>query len=237
MPEASREIGLFTTVRVREGVRWFWSDHLERLEQGSLRFGLALPARDRLESEIATAVADCFDDARVRVLLGREGWSVEARPYRPPEAPWRLAPVSVSPCEDTVRFKTDRRDVYQAAAARVSPGSEPLLVDSFGGLLECTIANVFFVRETTLITPPATGALLAGIARNRVIEQAHAMGIEVREESLDRDAAGHCGGCFVTNALFITHEVAAIEGLGAFEPVPLARALKLALASRQGNPV
>jgi len=51
-------------------------------------------------------------------------------------------------------------------------------VEEMGGM------NVFFLRGDTLITPPLTGTLLAGVTRDSILKLAPALGIEVKEEPI-----------------------------------------------------
>ncbi len=51
-------------------------------------------------------------------------------------------------------------------------------VEEMGGM------NVFFLRGDTLITPPLTGTLLAGITRDSILKLAPTMGVKVREERI-----------------------------------------------------
>ncbi len=54
-------------------------------------------------------------------------------------------------------------------------------VEEMGGM------NVFFLRGDTLVTPPLTGTLLAGITRDSILKLAPTLGIKVREERIDWD--------------------------------------------------
>jgi len=54
-------------------------------------------------------------------------------------------------------------------------------------VLEASRANVFAVRGETLVTPPADGRLLPGIARRRVMEAADASGLLPHETELTID--------------------------------------------------
>jgi branched-chain amino acid aminotransferase len=51
-------------------------------------------------------------------------------------------------------------------------------VEEMGGM------NVFFLRGDTLITPPLTGTLLAGITRDSILRLAPTLGIKVQEERI-----------------------------------------------------
>lgn len=76
------------------------------------------------------------------------------------------------------------RDLIGQAEARMSPGEVPLIVDLGDVVLEASRANVFAIRGETLVTPPADGRLLPGIARRRVMEAADACGLLPAETEL-----------------------------------------------------
>ena len=65
----------------------------------------------------------------------------------------------------------DRR-LLETAEEALPRGSVPLLADRDGAVLEASRANVFAVRGGALLTPPADGRILPGIARRRAIEVA-----------------------------------------------------------------
>ena len=200
---------LFTTMRVRHGEPWFFDDHVARLE--------GRVSADSLRDAIAEAVTD-LTDARVRVFAPRDGpWRVEAFAYSAPDRPWRLYPVVVSP-DETVRRKTTSRATYDVAraAARTAASDDALLELPDGTVLEATVANVFFVDGSTLRTPHRSAPLLAGIARARVMAAARELGMEVREERVTAETARRADAVFCTNALFVAHEVAAIEGVARY---------------------
>jgi para-aminobenzoate synthetase/4-amino-4-deoxychorismate lyase len=77
----------------------------------------------------------------------------------------------------------------------------PLLVDADGTVLEVTRGNVFIVREGSLVTPPADGRLLPGIARARIADVASAAGIGLREEAVSGDALAHADEVFVSGSV------------------------------------
>lgn len=54
-------------------------------------------------------------------------------------------------------------------------------VEEMGGM------NVFFLRGDTLVTPPLTGTLLAGITRDSLLKLAPTLGVKVREERIAWD--------------------------------------------------
>jgi para-aminobenzoate synthetase / 4-amino-4-deoxychorismate lyase len=79
------------------------------------------------------------------------------------------------------------RDLLGEAESNLGDGEVPLLVDRGGVVLEASRANVFAVRGEMLVTPPADGRLLPGIARRRVMEAADASGLLPHETELTID--------------------------------------------------
>ncbi len=210
--------GLFTTLRCRNGALWFWPAHLTRLRTGAAELGLHCPDEAELRDGIAAAVG-AAPDARVRITLhpGRKP-SIEAAAYAPPAAPWRLRPVAAAPRREEVRLKTTARKVYDDARRAAGDAcDDALLCGADGCYLEATVANLFLVdRSGRLCTPPATAPLLAGIARGLVLAAAASLGLVAVEVPLRRPDAAEARECFVTNALFVAHPVAEIEGVGAY---------------------
>ena len=60
-----------------------------------------------------------------------------------------------------------------------------VFLDTQGHVCELSAANIFLVREGTLITPSRTSDLLEGINRRTIIELAEAKGIKVEQRTVD----------------------------------------------------
>jgi branched-chain amino acid aminotransferase len=60
-----------------------------------------------------------------------------------------------------------------------------IFLDGQGHVCELSAANIFIVRSGKLITPDKTSDLLEGINRRTIIEQAHKLGIEIEERTVD----------------------------------------------------
>lgn len=60
-----------------------------------------------------------------------------------------------------------------------------IFLDGYGHVCELSAANIFIVRNGTLITPDATSDLLEGINRRTIIQLAKEAGVEVVERTVD----------------------------------------------------
>jgi branched-chain amino acid aminotransferase len=70
--------------------------------------------------------------------------------------------------------------------AKQRGGDEALLLNAAGMIAEAAVANVFVVRDGTLLTPPPTDGALEGITRATVMELAVSLGFSVLEKTLSR---------------------------------------------------
>ena len=82
-------------------------------------------------------------------------------------------------------------------ANRVGAG-EALMLNMQGNVAEGSGENVFIVKDGRLITPPLTGAILAGITRDTVLTLAREEGIPVLEQNFPRDALLLADEAFLT---------------------------------------
>jgi para-aminobenzoate synthetase/4-amino-4-deoxychorismate lyase len=74
-------------------------------------------------------------------------------------------------------------------------------VDSDGALLEGSRGNLFLVRDGSVVTPPADGRLLPGIARAGAIAAARELGLEVREAPAGADDLAGADEAFLTGGV------------------------------------
>ncbi len=100
---------------------------------------------------------------------------------------------------------------------------DAIALDAQGHVTECTVANVFIVRNGRLITPCVSADLLEGITRDSVMAIAKEMGIPVEERAVDRselyiaDEAFLCGSSIrVTPILSVDRRTV---GTGAAGPI------------------
>jgi len=73
---------------------------------------------------------------------------------------------------------------------------DALMLDSSGAIAETTGANVFFIRDGELFTPPPE-CFLNGITRQTVIRLARERGVRVNETRILPDELGRFSECFI----------------------------------------
>ena len=75
---------------------------------------------------------------------------------------------------------------FQKSEAELNGYDEALVLTPDGHASEASAANMFVVRDGTLLTPPVTDDILEGVTRLAIIELADSLGIPVEVRSIDR---------------------------------------------------
>jgi para-aminobenzoate synthetase/4-amino-4-deoxychorismate lyase len=193
-PDADPDVarGVFETVLVHDGRPVQWRRHRERLES-SARELYDAHIEDGLDRRVA-ALASGRLRARLRVVVrpataGGVAIAAEVTRLDADRAVVAggpiLAPVRVR--SGFGRHKLVDRGWLEQIEASVPRGTRPLLVTPAGGVLETTRANIVAVRRDAVTTPPLDGSILPGVMRAVLLEQAHRLGVPVREEPLGLD--------------------------------------------------
>ena len=218
-------LAVFDTLIQERGCRYFEEDHLERLARGASSLGLPWPpphspatALEELSS--ALGGIDCIlrltysrgipgggptlvVSAREAVALPAEGVVVAL------ESGAKLVGHRLEAVKATSRL----RNVLAREKAQREGAFESLLCTDEGDVAEGTISNVFAVLDGKLVTPALERGVLAGITRERLIQDLQWSGeacLETRVETADLERADEI---FLTNTTHRILPVRAILGL------------------------
>jgi len=96
--------------------------------------------------------------------------------------------------------------------ARQRGADEVLILNHAGRVTESAVANVFFVRKHSIVTPPLSDGLLGGITRALLFERIAArIGVVALEESVGAEDFRFFDGCFLASTTNDLVPVAAID--------------------------
>jgi branched-chain amino acid aminotransferase len=196
--------GLFTTVRIYEGIPFAFERHWSRLTRDAERTHCPFPyvmeiIREQLGALLlANKVTE--GAARIYAVYNQVGFwrsdenfprvdlllcSADLPSYREPSrlglrefgryASSPLAGVKVLSWLDNVW------NYYEAQQAGFD---EVVLLNERGEVSECTAANIFCVRAGRVTTPPLTSGCLSGITRSVLLEIGASVSVEVSEAVL-----------------------------------------------------
>ena len=250
----------FETTRVDGGRPFKLGEHLSRLAGSAARIGLPPVDVDDCEALVAEALAAAGTDNAVLRLYwtaGREGTGeptglalVSAVPPGLEEkrqrgislvslplgveadlravAPWLLGGV-----------KSTSYAVNMAAEAEARRrGADDAVFLARGGIvLEGPVTNVWWRRDRVLSTPALELGILAGVTRATLVEDAAALGYEVREGVFPIDRLRSADEAFTSSSVREVMPVIQVDGreIADGEPGEAARELQAALRARAAS--
>lgn len=201
---------VYEVVRIIGRRPLFLDDHTRRFARSASLSGYPLSASSARIRELVGDLMKACDISlgNVRLVYGRADGTGEAtliiyfRQARYPDDKMYRTGVRVGLLKgerSSPAVKHSDSPVRKEANALLEKGGcyEVLLVNDDGFITEASRNNIFFIREDTLITPPARDVLV-GITRQKVLGIARRDGIDI----VERPVSGSVIGGF--DALFLT---------------------------------
>jgi branched-subunit amino acid aminotransferase/4-amino-4-deoxychorismate lyase len=224
--------GVFTTIKVEGYIPLFLDDHVQRLRSSCHFFGIEFSDPgfgdiiDRLVKQ------NLLENARVKILISR-GVDSENRTFNyhggTPTIMVQASPLAVeSPkplnlCiskevrgnEAIYHHKTISylQNLHHKTTARERGFDDAAIQNLQGKLLETSMANLFFISGSRIITPPADLPLLNGIMRKQILSQGSIGKYQVVEDSVTKDDLNGVDAIFATSAIVEICPVATVENL------------------------
>jgi branched-chain amino acid aminotransferase len=199
--------GLFTTIRIHDGIPFAFERHWSRLERDAERTHCPFPfAADTVREQLAMLLqANTVQEgaARIYAIYNQVGFwrSAETFPrvdlllcsadlpsYREPSrlALREFGRYAASPLAG-VKVLSWLDNVWNYYEAQQAGFDEVVLLNERGEVAECTAANIFCVRGGRVTTPPLNSGCLSGITRSVLLEIGASVGVEVKEAVLRPD--------------------------------------------------
>jgi branched-chain amino acid aminotransferase len=215
--------GLFETILVKEGRIRLRDFHFDRLLAGMDRLRLVPPAhfsREQLESRILQLCERngyaALSRVRLVVYRGDGGlyefpetrYLIESGPAGDRE--WNekgLAidtfPDGIKACDGLANCKSNNFLLYALAAlyAREQGLDDCLVINSHGRIADSTIANLFYIKDGKVYTPPLSEGCVAGVMRRFLLTALPAAGFPVFEQPVTVEELLQAEEVFLTNAL------------------------------------
>lgn len=193
--------GLFETFLAVDDRVVFMDGHLNRLFRGASVIDLKIPVvRSTLARWMKATVRahpDRIKKLRLTITSGEAArWVgvqgkpqviLSASPHQLPQKPFRLQVSDWKVDQESVfrRIKTISYAIHAAALkqAKRAGYDDALLINEKNQIAEVTSANIFWVRNGRLYTPPLTAGCLEGVTRDWVFRTAKRARLQVIEKN------------------------------------------------------
>jgi branched-chain amino acid aminotransferase len=196
--------GLFTTLRIFEGVPFAFERHWKRLEKDAARTHCPLPFNPAIVRghvlEVIRANKVKEGCARVYAIYNQTGFWRSDEPFPQVDLIIYSAPLpsyrepvqlglreqgrhAASPLAG-VKVTSWLNNVWNLYEAQQAGFDEVVLLNERGEVAECTAANIFCVRGGRVATPPLASGCLEGITRAVLLEIGKDAGAPVEEHTL-----------------------------------------------------
>ncbi|MEO6759292.1 MAG: aminotransferase class IV [Saprospiraceae bacterium] len=225
--------GVFSTLRVADGVLFAWERHWARMVRDAQRMRVPLPETpEQLLTGLHSLIAaNNAGEGTIRVAIVRNHGGLF-------EAPGLIRAF------DTVAFTTGLRNWGESVRLALKPDArygatefrgakitawagnlawyeeahergfdEVVLLDEIGRVSECTSANLFAVFGSDVVTPSLDTGCLPGITRELLLEAVRVEGITCREGHLRPADLEAADAVFMTSSTRDLLPVTEIEGL------------------------
>ena len=215
--------GVFETVRIYDGRPVWLERHLARLARSCRQIHLPLPEKQWPAIFQKVIDKNRVDHAAIRLTLSRGGRGRESAtpdagptvvlfprplPHVTPAQRRKGVKLTIatirrpSPLSHPAQAKTlnylNNLLAKQEAAERGA--FEGLMLTTGGHLAECSMSNVFFIKDRILYTPSLACGVLPGITREVVLEVAPTLGLQPREGRYRPESLYEADECFLTSS-------------------------------------
>jgi branched-chain amino acid aminotransferase len=199
--------GLFTTIRIHDGIPFAFERHWSRLERDAERTRCPFPfVAETVREQLAMLLqANTVQQgaARIYAIYNQVGFwrsaenfprvdlllcSADLPSYREPSRLGlrEFGRYAASPLAG-VKVLSWLDNVWNYYEAQQAGFDEVVLLNERGEVAECTAANIFCVRGGRVTTPPLNSGCLSGITRSVLLEIGASVGVEVKEAVLRPD--------------------------------------------------
>ena len=225
--------GVFSTIRVADGVLFAFERHWERMQRDAARMHVPFPTdREAVKTQLLSLVeANSAWSATLRVVVVRNHGGLFEGPDLARDFELIAFTADISPWGDSVRLAIKPYGRYaqnEFAGAKVLSWAqnltwyeeahqrgfdEVILLNERGEVSECTSANLFIARGSQVFTPPLTAGCLPGVTRALLLEEIHVPGISAAEKTLLPRDLEDADQVFITSTTRDFLLVSEIEGI------------------------
>lgn len=214
--------GLFETIRMFDGKMPFLNHHFQRFKRGCtiLQLHSSTITYEFFEAEIKKLQPSPHANLRIKWLAYRKAgglytpqsddldFLITATPLTDSQFNWKTLTVGVCknvtlPCNLLSNIKTCNSLPYILAAKYSASNGwdDGIILNQYGRVAESTNANIFIIKNNTLITPSLDEGCLDGTTRKLILLLTQQIGIPTYETQLTLQDLLTADEVFLTNAI------------------------------------
>jgi branched-chain amino acid aminotransferase len=225
--------GLYETMMIENGTIRFKDYHWERLFAGLRQLYFDIPSLmtpEWLEEEVLCIVkknqAEKLCRVRLQMFAGegglyssdnnQPGFIIECLPLDKDMIKFNENGLLIGVATDLSKstdglsnLKSCNALIYAMGArqAREHKWNDALITNTDGNIIESMLANIFWVKDKVVYTPPLSDGCVAGVMRRHIISTIGT----IKEQSLSKEALLDADEVFLTNAIKKIRWVGAME--------------------------
>jgi branched-chain amino acid aminotransferase len=219
--------GVFTTLRIYNGIPFAFDRHWTRMSHDADRLGVQLTHQSEAvrQAVINLAKANHRPESVARLSFVKNHGGLWADAGSRPETDLLIFTRELTQWPPAHRLKIQPHAIYSATRlagakmlswvqnaallekAHAEGFDDVLLFNENGHIAECTSANFFLVRDRKVLTPPLASGCLPGVTRDALHEVIPWVGFDLIEQDLSREDLSSANEVFITST---TREVAAV---------------------------
>jgi len=228
--------GLFETLLLEQQQLYLWTYHYQRLCEGCLRLGIAVPDESLLLDEMKQVISHAETERSIIKLLVTRGDG--ARGYRA-AAPTPHSATRIIQLFDTVQSVELTKQGIRARICNTTLGKnvklagikhlnrleqvlarsewqqtdihEGVMLDSEGYVIEGTMSNLFLVIDDVIVTPKLNECGVHGIIRRLLIEHQASLPLPLEIRRVQQQELYDASEIFFTNSLIGVWPVQQLE--------------------------
>ena len=211
--------GVFSTLRVADGVLFEWDRHWARIQRDAAAFHVALPQESEAVRRklLDLVAANHAPNCTLRVVIVRNGGGMWAGPSNGRESDLIALTADSKDWGEGVKLayvREARHAACQFAGTKILSWAmnltwlesaqrrgfdEVILLNERGEVAECTSANIFIANGNEVWTPPLSSGCLPGITREVILGEIRPPGIRVGEKALMPGDLEYADEVFITS--------------------------------------
>jgi branched-chain amino acid aminotransferase len=211
--------GLFSTLRVMDGVLFAWEHHWARMSRDSALMNVPLPPDpEQVHQDLLKLIeANNASNATLRVVVVRNAGGMWEGAPTGRDSDLIAMTANSNPWGDSVKlvYQTGGRFAgSEFAHAKITSWGanlrfyekaheqgfdECILLNERGEITECTSANIFAVHGSEVFTAPVSAGCLPGVTREILLNEIRVPGVRISEKILRPEDLESADDVFITS--------------------------------------